>query len=480
MRQCADCAKQQQEHSPEEGKEFDPESLTASGIQTKLTVGAPGDVYEQEADRVAAQVMSMPDHSPQVQRFAQGDNSVQMKSLAQSITPLVQRRVDESVQMRSIVQRVFQAGGTETNGDLESSLNTSKGGGSPLAPSIRAFMEPRFGADFSAVRVHTGGEAVQMNRELGAQAFTHGSDVYFGAGKEPGNNELTAHELTHVVQQGGGVQRRDSKQENITINSQEIKSAQMGIQRRGLTDQEQNIMNRLEKFASLAKKENHVPYSGSQFAANVKTAKANLLNDIGAVPRGTEDPERLLATLWSLHIWATDPSSYAKAVAIPNNGLNVRDFPANSYKCNRFVGDAYAVGARAGYGIHGRGGSFPTGKPGFLDLRPGYPVSANELASTNPAEGSLTNLPVTQDPQIGDIISFPSTGIAHTGINLGNNVYISARNSPNRPVWAMQPEDGVQITKIPEQEHGYREFQPPRRVSEYVPNPHHQFDIVPE
>ncbi|MFW5766637.1 MAG: eCIS core domain-containing protein, partial [Coleofasciculus sp.] len=68
---------------------------------------------------------------------------------------------------------------------------------------VRGFMEPRFGADFSGVRVHTGGEAVQMNQELGAQAFTHGSDVYFGAGKEPGNNELTAHELTHVVQQNG-------------------------------------------------------------------------------------------------------------------------------------------------------------------------------------------------------------------------------------------------------------------------------------
>jgi hypothetical protein len=62
-------------------------------------------------------------------------------------------------------------------------------------------MEPRFGADFSSVQVHTDGAAVQMNRELGAQAFVHGSDVYFGAGKSPGNNELTAHELTHVVQQ---------------------------------------------------------------------------------------------------------------------------------------------------------------------------------------------------------------------------------------------------------------------------------------
>jgi hypothetical protein len=47
-----------------------------------------------------------------------------------------------------------------------------------------------------------------MNRELGAQAFTHGSDVYFGAGKSPGNNQLTAHELTHVVQQTGGIVQR--------------------------------------------------------------------------------------------------------------------------------------------------------------------------------------------------------------------------------------------------------------------------------
>ena len=68
-------------------------------------------------------------------------------------------------------------------------------------------MEPRFNSDFSQVRVHTGNEAVQMNRELGAQAFTHGSDVYFGPGKAPGNNELTAHELTHVVQQNGTISR---------------------------------------------------------------------------------------------------------------------------------------------------------------------------------------------------------------------------------------------------------------------------------
>ena len=191
-----------QEQPVEEGKDLDEMAEGAGAIQTKLTVGAPGDKYEQEADQVAAQVMSMsvaPDSSPQVQRFGEEDNPVQRWSLAQSITPVVQRQVDEQVQMRSLVQRAFRAGENQASGDLESRLNASSGGGSALAPEVRAFMEPRFGADFSSVRVHTGSEAVQMNRELGAQAFAHGSDVYFGAGKSPGNNELTAHELTHVV-----------------------------------------------------------------------------------------------------------------------------------------------------------------------------------------------------------------------------------------------------------------------------------------
>ena len=69
---------------------------------------------------------------------------------------------------------------------------------------VRAYMEPRFGVDFSQVRVHTGSDALQMNQAVGAQAFTHGSDIYFGAGHSPTNLELTAHELTHVVQQTGG------------------------------------------------------------------------------------------------------------------------------------------------------------------------------------------------------------------------------------------------------------------------------------
>jgi len=82
-------------------------------------------------------------------------------------------------------------------------------------------MEPRFGADFSQVRVHTGSEAVQMNRDLNAQAFTHKQDVYFSAGKAPAKDALTAHELTHVVQQTGSLQTKQytEQQEKIAISS---------------------------------------------------------------------------------------------------------------------------------------------------------------------------------------------------------------------------------------------------------------------
>jgi hypothetical protein len=135
-----------------------------------------------------------------------------------------------------MVQRQMDSeGNTQTSTDLESRLNSSKGGGSPLGDTVRSFMEPRVGADFSNVRVHTDSTAVQMNRELGAQAFTHGSDVYFGAGKAPGNNELTAHELTHVVQQTGVVQRMFIQagsvgQDRLQMMPPKIKTASLSIE----------------------------------------------------------------------------------------------------------------------------------------------------------------------------------------------------------------------------------------------------------
>ena len=104
------------------------------------------------------------------------------------------------------------AGSFDAGTDVETRSARVKARGSPLPDSVRAYMEPRFGVDFSHVRVHTGSDAIQMNQAVGAQAFTHGSDIYFGAEHSPNNLDLTAHELTHVVQQTGGAPLQTKKQ----------------------------------------------------------------------------------------------------------------------------------------------------------------------------------------------------------------------------------------------------------------------------
>jgi hypothetical protein len=105
------------------------------------------------------------------------------------------------------ISRKAESPGISLTPWVKTQLNKRKGMGHPLPPHVQDFMESRFGTDFSGVKVHTDFKAVQLSRELNAKAFTHGSDIYFNQGKfDPGTNEgkrLMAHELTHVVQQGG-------------------------------------------------------------------------------------------------------------------------------------------------------------------------------------------------------------------------------------------------------------------------------------
>ena len=222
---CSECQREDEEKQKNES------------IQTKLTVGAPGDKYEQEADSMAAKVMTMPDSAIQqpIQRQTEEETeAVQMQPLVNSITPLVQRSLgeEEEVQMKSGVQRASD-GSSQASASVENRLAGSKGGGSALPDDVRSFMEPRFGADFSSIKVHNDSNAVQMNKELGAQAFAHGSDIYYGAGKSPGKNELTAHELTHTIQQGAAmrmnkqVQRQPQQEEEPeTLQAKEIPTSQ--------------------------------------------------------------------------------------------------------------------------------------------------------------------------------------------------------------------------------------------------------------
>ena len=182
-------------------------------VQPKLTVGAPNDQYEQEADRVAAEVInqiSVPEQ-PSVQREdTPEEDALQMKPLAGQIT-LVQREEmaaeEEDLQMQP-VQREAATDGMDASPDVEAGIEQARGSGQPLDKAIREPMEQAFGADFSGVKIHTDAQSDQLNHAVQAKAFTTKQDVFFRQGEynpgSRGGQELLAHELTHVVQQNGG------------------------------------------------------------------------------------------------------------------------------------------------------------------------------------------------------------------------------------------------------------------------------------
>src|SRR5579884_942389 len=159
-------------------------------LQAKLAVSSPGDLYEQEADRIADQVMRTP--APQLQRAcACGATCAQCQT-----KPLQTKRVGPNGASRATAPPIVH--------------DALRAPGQPLDPATRAFMEPRFGQDFSHVRVHTDDAAVASSQSIQALAYTAGRDIVFGRGQYSPHTErgkrLLAHELAHVVQQGEGPQ----------------------------------------------------------------------------------------------------------------------------------------------------------------------------------------------------------------------------------------------------------------------------------
>ncbi|MEH1796029.1 eCIS core domain-containing protein [Nostoc sp.] len=167
------------------------------GVQAKLTLGTVSDVYEQEADRVARQVVDEIHSDP----FRASNTTSEGESIAKG-------QEAGRVQRQITVRAAGDAGG-EISSEWEGELVRAKGGGQPMSPTVREPMERAFGADFGGVRVHTGAQADMLARSIQAKAFTTGQDVFFRQGAyEPqsrGGQELIAHELTHVQQQRYGV-----------------------------------------------------------------------------------------------------------------------------------------------------------------------------------------------------------------------------------------------------------------------------------
>lgn len=189
-----------------------PWGTTNGALQAKLAIGSVNDPLEREADRVADKVLRMPDPAPT------------------TLTPsgaLLSRKCagcqkDDDDEKGAKVQRRATPGSAPTLGTAGPGNSARAGGmmapptvhdvlrspGKPLDPAARAFMEPRFGYDFSAVRVHTDSASSRSAEDVSARAYTVGHHVVFRQGEytpnTPLGQRLLAHELAHVIQQSPG------------------------------------------------------------------------------------------------------------------------------------------------------------------------------------------------------------------------------------------------------------------------------------
>gem|GEM_PF-6745389 len=177
-------------------------------IQTKLTISQPGDRYEQEADKIAEEVMRMPEL-----RTVDGSEQAQPPHIRRSC-PKCRKKVIEQHDEEELLQtKTISIARFESSANRSSSFSAPPivqevlhSSGRPLDKATRAFMEPRFGYDFSHVRVHTDALAERSTRNVNALAYVVGRDIVFGAGQYAphinAGRHLLAHELAHVMQQG--------------------------------------------------------------------------------------------------------------------------------------------------------------------------------------------------------------------------------------------------------------------------------------
>ena len=223
-------------------------------FQAKLAVNKPGDQYEREADSMANVVVNNRTANPVLQhkkissiqrlstapeeekvstndqrmdrdkekpfqRMSADPEKEKLKGIQKMDDPIKEKenmagiqkmddpmKEQEEKKKTPVVQRQQDATASNTSSVLSSKIESSSGKGNALPKNTLHEMNSAFGVDFSNVRLHHDSEAANMNKELNAQAFTHGNDVYFNQGKfDPDSTRgkfLLAHELTHVVQQG--------------------------------------------------------------------------------------------------------------------------------------------------------------------------------------------------------------------------------------------------------------------------------------
>jgi hypothetical protein len=217
-------------------------------MQAKLSVGAPDDRYEHEAERTAHQVMST------------SEAPAPARAPAAAVTPLVQRAPaphhavilddEDKKKTKNVQLRADTASARGVPAGIAASIASMMSGGDTLPGGPRSFFESRFGYDFGDVRVHADAGAAAASSVLGAQAFTVGNHIFFGSGhyapESPSGRHLIAHELTHTIQQETDRSRVATRLQRAPLP---ISSAPRGVQRGWFSDALDAILDDLRDLA---------------------------------------------------------------------------------------------------------------------------------------------------------------------------------------------------------------------------------------
>jgi hypothetical protein len=147
-----------------------------------------------------------------------GHDVPERQAAPQNGITMLQQQVGNRAVQRLLAQRSDQP--AEVEDETAQRIEQERGGGHELDRGVQDKLGAALGFDFSQVKVHASPEADALNRELGAEAFTTGKDIYFRAGAydphSSSGQELLAHEMTHVVQQSSGLAGGGSR---MTVNA---------------------------------------------------------------------------------------------------------------------------------------------------------------------------------------------------------------------------------------------------------------------
>jgi hypothetical protein len=253
-------------------------SLSVGGrlLQRELVIGASNDPLEQEADRVADQVMAMPEQS------ATGSAVL------------------------SSTQRLSGQPGRQSNiaapASVEQTLDSSY---SPLEQRLRLDMEQRFGYDFSQIRVHSNAIAERSAKDVAAHAYTAGNHIAFAAGKYTpwtySGRQLIAHELVHVLQQGKEYRTNNNSCSNWRKKFRKSMSSinpKVSLRRKEADPQTNEILellrNHIQNYRQIMEKIRTLDKEKAKTLAKALSTNASFFEDLGGSNEGSE----ILISLW--------------------------------------------------------------------------------------------------------------------------------------------------------------------------------------